>query len=39
MQVYTTVFVTERVKATGKQVIEARWVDINKRDGESPKYR
>lgn len=39
MKMYTEVLIEECVRATGKQPIGARWVDISKQDGDNPKYR
>ena len=39
MGVYEKVAIQEAYDATGKAPIAVRWVDVNKGDSQSPKYR
>ena len=39
MRVYKKVLLEKCMKATGKRPIGVRWIDINKGDAISPKYR
>ena len=39
MMLYTKMPINECVKATGRQPISFRWIDINKGDSETPNYR